>query len=424
MRQSVSLALGLVVMAGCILPSGDQTAPPKESARNRQTLDWIQGLLIDSDLAVQQQAIRGLADAGTTNQQALQILSRFLFSCRCSGAIMHDVAQGLARAGESSVSQVVDAYQEATDFPDRLERVLLVIGHVGPQARTAVPFLKERLAEAEGNLEVSGAIRALLANFSEGTQGDVDELCSDLANLTPRGRGTAGMLLAVGGGSWVTADVVRSIGKRLAKPEDESSIEAAKILAALGEIAKPARQDLLSLAVAVRKHGELSPGYRIIYRVLLDLAIAQIDAKERSGALQDLARFSGPNGNIGRLGRVELQEGTRVMSRALKDGILKLLDDQDPEVVLGAIEMLITIGCPIREAAPQLLEIARKNIDARVRERAFAALADVADPGVIPALETLAAKQESESIHTQIGKTIRLLRVREKVRACFCQGVE
>jgi hypothetical protein len=418
MRRMMCFAAGLVVVAGCTMPVGRATPNLEQSAQMKEICGKIEALLRGHDPGAIERVIEALGEAGAASKEARQILLGFLFSQECDDPTLDDVASSLARAGEVAVPEVFAKCREAGALGAALERAVLVTGHIGTKAHNALPFLRDRLAAVHDDPRLIGWIRAVMANISDGKEGDAPGLCRDIVNSNERGRAAGELVMRVGGGGWIKDYVVKYLAEQLKGPSEVESFWGAQVLGSLGQAARPAIGALRRVAQAARNDESVSPSCLVVY----DLSLAKIDPVGRAQAVRRLALLFGPDGNMDSHAPQILSGLSMRLSGDVIKSIASLLNDTDSSVVTGAITILTDIGRPAKGATPMILEVLRANKDEDVRKRASSSLGVLADPIMIPTLEALAAKEDSDAVRKELAESIRLLRVAKKVRACFGLG--
>ncbi|MHC4573041.1 MAG: hypothetical protein ACYS76_02725 [Planctomycetota bacterium] len=169
-----------------------------------ETKDWELNL----------RAIHELGQVSKDSLSAQGILIQELFSEDLAPELVDmrffEVVNALAQTNASTVKKLISAYEQRKSPAENLERLLFVLGRMGPKAKPAVPFLLEQLEKHRNNPDMETFIRIVLANAGYESSENIGQILSALRNGAETGRYAALQTLAfVGPGQWVRGEAVR-----------------------------------------------------------------------------------------------------------------------------------------------------------------------------------------------------------------------
>lgn len=239
----------------------------------------------------------------------------------------------------------------------------------------------------------------VLANLGYKPERMADELKQAIRDRNRQGRGVVEMMATIPPAGWCTRDIVSEVTgwldadtSVLGAYEVESAIMA---LGMLGERAGDAGTKLRALAN--RDSDSV---------VLIWLALAAVDHANCTESL----RAALPHVPDGR-GTLALG---RWLPRDLLEPIRRLLCDRDPDVVRGALRLLVAAGPKARDVAGDYLNVLRTNLVAECRELAAVGLCVVGNVSTVPYLEAIAAGEQSERVRAALKETIRILQLERR----------
>lgn len=299
----------------------------------------------------------------------------------------------LARAGEPAVPDYLEILKAKETSEELFQAILMSLGRMGPKAKAAIPFLEMNLANPKLKAYwYEASLHVVLANIGYESQEHLDAIQKKLRNYRFR-EVAVGVLGVIRPGKW--------INKVAALDVDALSVIT---LGRLGERAPHG---------AAAKLRKLFDGYikrDDPYAILVGLALARVDPKNRDAALRAVCanwERLGPKFGDGILifpnicYRIVDAESSRFLARTL--------EDSDKKVALGASVLLSFAGVSGREAVPLVLKFLESDADDEVQLWAAAALHEIADSTHLPALRAALKKQESETIRRELRRTINLI---------------
>jgi hypothetical protein len=405
------LLLGMLFSLGCNT-DGISSDRYNKLVRGIKSKDW--GLRL--------RAIQELGQLSKRSVSAQDILIQELFTEDFAPELFDirffEVVKALAQTNASTVKRLISAYEKRKSPPEKLERLLIVFGRMGPKAKPAVPFLLEQLQKNTGEPDVEGSIRVTLANVGYQSDEMVATILSDLRSTAERATAQMLMMSLSGENKWVNNQVVaelvkwvdgqRNLGEWLQDHGMESSF-AALALATCGEKGSPGAAPVAKATRYVWEEENYST-LRIIYGISL-LKLNPSNLKE---ALTNVLRYMGSKDFGNHTDFSALAYVRFLMRPDIIEATGAALSQKDRNVVRGAMWMLFSTGLDGRQYAPAVAKILREDPDEDSRELAARALAYMADPGDIPAFQTMLEKEQSEFVRDEIIETIRILRLEEK----------
>lgn len=364
-----------------------------------------------TDWPVQRRAIQELQGTLDHNPLSRKALIRYLFSSDVDPTWdLLEITKVLARAEQPPVSELMNAFRSGNSSYENLEKLLVVLGRMGPNAKPAVPFLLEQFDKHREDPEIEGSIRVVLANIGYESNENLATILSDIRNRTDTGKAEVRMMALVGAEEWVNDEIIEELVKWLdLQDESEEPAFAAIALGSLGQRAKPAAANLKKLVEFVWQDE-----YYCTYRIIYGLSLAKIDPPKSGEALRGVLKYMGSEyfGNHTDFAAMAMVDSL-IDTHIIKE-IVKALDHRDPAVVGGATWMLLGIGLDAREYTPKVLKILKENPDEDLREVSARALGYMADPHDIPTLEAILKKEQSEFVRDEITDTIRIIRLEEE----------
>lgn len=308
MRLSAVAFLGLIALLGSWSRAEAQDEP-----NVRQLLRQLK----EMDIARRQAAVRDLNQLGPQHKAAVPVLMESLTDKE--EHVRQTVAGSLAKIG----GPAVPALLQALEAPDKLRRcqACLVLAHIGPEARSAVPALGKLMQDRETNCRAFAALA--LVRIDPDNQVKTVELLASLLKDQDRGVRIA-TVHALELLSRKAEGVMPALATALQDPAPEVRIATCAVLSRMGPDAK----DALPALQACRK-GE---DYQV--RVSATAAAIAIDPELSPKVVPDL---------------------------------VEILDDKNPEARRGAVYLLGQIGTPAKTALPALQRLLQdENRDVRL----------------------------------------------------------
>jgi hypothetical protein len=141
----------------------------------------------------------------------------------------------------------------------------------------------------------------------------------------------------------------------------------------LGERGRPAR-DALKRQVALIDDDPDIGGYAVLYGI----ALARVDSRERAAALRHVLKLAGSEAGASRLVAAALRDTADFIEPDFLADVVGMLDDNDDEVVVGALRLLSCVGLSAGVAAPGVARLNAASSSDAVRSQAAETLARIA----------------------------------------------
>jgi hypothetical protein len=312
-----------------------------------------------------------------------------------------EIAEALAQVEGLDIRAVIP---EGLETDSRtLERRLILTGMMGTRAKSAIPFLLRELKEPEVDANLRGALRVVLAGTGYDSPENLKAIQDDITMRSDAGKGAVHMISLIGKADWINDAILSEIVKWLGKP-DEVSADAALALGRLGPRARSAAARLKALLSAAQENEDLGT-LRIVY----GFALVTMNLEDQDVILRQTLKYCGTCGNHTDFTAMEYV--ARFIKPDLLKRVVEMLNDKDPEIVIGVVRMISAVGADAREAAPELIKIIESAEDDRVRESVPAALIEVADVSVIGRLQSLLGKERSPDVRERLEGAIEDLRL-------------
>jgi hypothetical protein len=315
-----------------------------------------------------------------------------------------DFVKALSRSDAAQVESFVAVYKEGKPAQDRLERLLYLIGFMGPKAESAAPFLMEQLRTYESDPETSSAIMVVLANVNPAQSDIVGTVRRQIAARSENAYPAIWTLSIIGPGEWVDQRVASDLVKWLEEPRNDADVAAASVLGRLREKGKLGLVRLKGL-LAAAEQDKRPRTCRIGY----GMALAKIDSNERQLFLRRVFKYAGGPEGRNHTDWAMLRCSVFALEPDMVDAVVQLIGDKDPDVVLGAASMVFYIGMEARGAGPALMSVLESRSEDTVKARAAQALAVVGDQSYVPRIQQLLGKESDSTVKENLTVAIRVL---------------
>jgi hypothetical protein len=391
----------------------------KDASRSYRALS---NAIRSKDLSIRVRAIEEINQLAKEDASARELLIEHLFCDEVEGDItaieFHKVVKGLAESGPSEIESIIKKYEVAEPVPEKLERLLSVLGRMGANGKPATAFLLAKLEKHKADPKLEGAIRVALANVGYESDENSARILTYIQNRTAGGKAAVQTMTVAGPGKWVSREIAGELARWL---EIEGDIDewlsrsggdsscAAIALAHLGAKHEAITRNLAKLIKYVWQDE-----FYCTLRITYGFSLINLDPTKSDEALRDVLRY---------MGSEDFGNHTDFAALALVDGLIKpamirkvggALDSKDREVVRGSLWMLWFVGLDAREYAPRVLNILKQNPDEDLREVAARAYAYVGDTSHIPVLEGILEKERGDFVPNEIIDAIRILRLQEE----------
>ena len=316
--------------------------------------------------------------------------------------------EALADAGDSAVPHMIAAIgarelddMEAVSGPGMT--FLVAIARMGPRARSAIPFLKQKLDDPKVHPYIRPAIRVVLACLGVRDEENIRLIARETVD-DANGSGLC-VLLGARANDWVTNEMIEGLIDHLEEGEGVG------VLGVLGERARPALPAIWEELEDCR----FSRGRAGLY-----FAMAAIDRPRRHAALreaflhfEDACRFLTDSGIFNRAMYAE-----SLMDAELTRATIVLVNDRHPVIAAEAIRMLQAIGLRAKEAVPVLIRTVRDpGLPDAVRVAAGVALGNIVDYSELARVKDLLGQQELPPVVRQsLRQAIRVMELRDPER--------
>jgi HEAT repeat protein len=374
------------------------------------------------DWSIRVRAIEELSQIAKDSVSVRELLVDHLFSDEVEPDIIdiefRKVIKGLAESGPSEIESIIKKYEFFKPVPEKLGRLLFVLGRMGPKAKPATAFLLAQLEKHKGDPELEGAIRIVLANVGYESDENTARIVAHIHNRSAGGKAAVQTMTVTIPGKWVSREIAGELARWLEvegdiyewlwRSGDDSSC-AATALAHLGAKNEAITRNLTKLIKYVWQDE-----FYCTLRITYGFSLIHLDPTKSDEALRDVLRY---------MGSEDFGNHTDFAALALVDCLIKpdiirkvgeALDSKDREVVRGALWMLWFVGLDAREYAPQVLNILKQNPDEDLRVVAARAYAYVGDPSHIPVLKGILEKERGDFVPNEIIDAIRILRLQEE----------
>jgi hypothetical protein len=428
--------------------SASENIPPKRLSRLEKAMESL-----DSNL--HKRALDELGWAVAENETAQRILIDQLFT-KSVWWIQEEVA-ALSRGDERVALKVMAACEDpnVSDRESRLENALVLWGRMQLKARAVAPYLLQQLPRYSADPNMEGHLRVVLANVGYPSDENLSIILSDLKHRTSRGCAEIVEMARCGAGAWVTDEIIAALIPWLEVKdvnEEETEIDTyadvSLVLASLGTRAYSAekylkkhlnyeahgkklrqeeynslkKNDSKSLDSLENRHaGYDANGPKDVDKVvewpvviIYNLALARIGPNEAPTALKNILSYWYHCPNKGHIAANALDSSKYLFDANLIAVIGKYLDDPNTGVAATAAEILDQIGSDARRFKSNVLRTLKTSPHEKVREASAGALATLADPVDIPALQEALQQEKSENVQNQIKEAIRIIRLEEQ----------
>jgi HEAT repeat protein len=325
--------------------SGSVRKPPDPTEISGRTLDqWIKEIE-NPDPSVQEMAMRVVPYFGAKSRAATSALIARLKerdpARRDIASRAHAVLALAAIADHVSEEEAARAVKAITDTLDNDSQAIMryhaatALGVYGPRAASAVPSLLHRIPD-RSSWEVRQAVIAALSN------------------IVDAGNGAGGQKKAPPDGR-----VIVAIANRLRSDDENSGAVRMMAVMVLGSLGRPAGQQEVLLEIsALQKAGSTDPDKTV--QIWADVALMAIDKVTDKG-LNDVARHLAKGKDVA--ARLTAARALGAMGKEAKSkvgDIAKMLDDDDPTIMAGALDVLAGFGPDAKDAIPAIRRFAEK----------------------------------------------------------------
>jgi hypothetical protein len=325
--------------------SGSVRKPPDPTEISGRTLDeWIK-LIDNPDPSVQEMAMRVVPYFGAKSRAAAGALIARLKerdpARRDIASRAHAVLALAAIADHVSEDEAAKAIKAITDTLDNDSQAIMryhaatALGAYGPRAASAVPSLLHRIPD-RSSWEVRQAVIAALSNIVDAGSG-----AGGVKKAPPDGR------------------VVVAIANRLRSDDENSGAVRMMAVMVLGSLGRPSGQQETLLEIsALQKAGSTDPDKTV--QIWAEVALMAIDKVTDKG-LNDVARHLAKGKDV--TARLTAARALMAMGKEAKSkvgDIAKMLDDEDPMIMAGALDVLGGFGPDAKDAVPAIRRFADK----------------------------------------------------------------
>lgn len=360
-------------------------------------------------------AIEELGQIAGRDQAVQELLMQELFSetIEADDIGSFQLAKAFGRADASVTEKLIREYGSYAPDEQQLEKLLVVLGRMGPKAKDAVPFLLEQLDKYRTDPEVEGWIRVVLANVGYEYDENFATILSDIKNRSDRAKAEIYMMAVAGPREWGSDLLVKEMNGwlydelRAGATGSDEALFLALILGALGKVDR-ATAEVIGVLFELRCVEEECEEPDCIW---LGFVLAKVDAISGQLTLRAALKCLTFALGAGDVLTVDILIGP---DRNMMKKLVRMLDDTEPKVVNGALATLSVIGLDAQPHAPKILKILRESPYWRLRLSAARALGYMADPAEIPTLEAILQKEPDEFVREELAETIRIMRLEEK----------
>ena len=351
------------------------------------------GLLIDTDLELQQELVRRYLTAGETmlGMEMLIVLSH-------------------SRTLRPSV--VIEAYAGTTnDRVSALWSACLLLAGLPDEDGEAALFMRGVLESEELSEETEVLVRAALANVGHRDGDNVATIKAHLAKQTDAGCGAMEVIALCGAGEWVDDEVIALLKEYLSasgEVEDKQAM-AAIALGAIGPRAASAKAALEQRLTRRRRfRSDDNANELFVYY----MALAQIDPARSRNHLR--AAFRTIMAGFSRTSNACMLYASLTMDDEMVERVIGLIDDRSDLVAKGALRQLYNMPFSARHAVPRVLEVLQSRRSEQVRGDAAYVLVVLGDTSLVPRLREIG--ERTPDTLSELEYTISVLTFDESLR--------
>jgi HEAT repeat protein len=353
-RQAAAVALKNITGVEEKLPAptpgagsgSSQRKPIDPTEVGGRTLDqWIKEIKSNPDPSVQELAMRVVPyfgqRAGTAAPALIDRLKEKDPAKRDIACRAHAVLALAAIADQVGEEESAKAVKAFTDILDNDSQAIMryhaatALGAYGSRAASAVPSLLHRLPD-RSSWEVRQAVLAALSNIVDSGSG-----AGGVKKAPPDGR------------------VIVAIADRLNNNYENSGAVRMMAVMVLGALGRPAGREETSLEISALKNaGTYDPDKTV--QIWAEVALMAIDKVTDKG-LSDVARHLAKGKDV--TARLTAARALMAMGKEAKSkvgDIAKMLDDDDPTIMAGALDVLAGFGAVANDAVPAIRKFADK----------------------------------------------------------------
>jgi len=429
-----------LILLQCLILSISGCHTKKETASDRynKLIAAIEG---DHLLAIR--AIQELGVNFSNDQKAQERLIKHLFSDRVDRDSweFYVVVNSLLKTNQSLTEKLLEQYSLKEEEGVYLEKLLFILGRLGLKAKEAVPFLLEQLEKYKGDNETEGAIRIVLANAGFRSEDNLKVIMEDINNQNERAKAEIEMLAFTGSDEWFDESFIKEFNQWLAQSMDKYDKEETPL--PIDEISNLSmilgRLHSIDSTVEARMKNFIQTKCKtqddeFLYDVGTCLSYMFLLAKSNNEnskvflgpALRYMSYVSPSRQGIGKIVADYIIGSDKELLREIS----AKLEDDDPEVVRGALWVFLYKGLEAKEYKQDILELLN-HIDrkipvnvlndpncsrilttyADIKRTTADALAFLAEPSDIHTLEDLLKNKIFEDVKEEIKNTIRILKL-------------
>jgi HEAT repeat protein len=372
--------------------------------RRDRLLDFLEAgeAKVCSDI-LRNRTVQELTSSGPIDQRHVSVMVLATYLERRS-PLNYGAMPALAAAGRAAVPTILKVLEEARSQAEEAGCVWLLaaLGRMGPEAKEAIPGLRQLLDRKGLSAAMRASARVALANAGWDSKENRDQLLTDLRAKSEASEATLRAMAWGGLGTWAGEDVAAELGKLLGRTGGDWDYAAI----ALGTMGERGRAAVPALTAALEdKAGASSP-------IILRAALARIHppGEKRVEATRMLLKAIGSfqREKVRALMQVSALQG----DAQLRADIVKLLADADADVAVagGAVSYLLIDARETPEARAPLGRLVQGPGDAAQRAIAARALGLIGTPGEVDAIEKLLTAEKDAAVRAALEKSLALLK--------------
>jgi hypothetical protein len=287
-------------------------------------------------------------------------------------------------------------------------RLVLLFCAAGRSGTTAPEVIKILKAEASRPLDSDQAplaARLALAKLSGVNERDVAFIRQHFSESTSRSDQFVEMMLSIGfDAAWASG--LKSGFELVLKKQSDGSPPAAILAANWGQQAPSTLPTLISNAANAARATGQAPAL-LVY----EFAKAKMAQQGSAWISRSLVRLVGgqPIGFDHTVTSALLLISSCLLSHPEVDQLIKLLDSDDPPVLIGSARLCWAVGLPAMGAQDRLVWLVEHSVDSRVRAAAAQCLGTVGSDECIPALRRVAPAERDGSVREAITDSMKLI---------------
>jgi len=324
----------------------------------------------------------------------------------------------ISKITELLIPWLIEKLNKKRPNEDR-EDELLCLGRIGVDAKAAIPHLINSLNSSDIDEKNRIITRIVLANIGFHPPQILNQISADLGSsqiIKSAQKYPANITYSVALDAiaythvkdWLTDKMIQQIMQLISKDGDIPI----KVILILGAITKGNNHVIQtlekwdSMAKTEDRWVEL--------RRVTGFARYKLELNNRHKYLSDGLKMLGQDTlTHENYGLIEMINST-VMDHELVQHLFERLEDNDPEVRLGALRFLACIGLPAKKAVPRLFELSKNDPNSEIRGTAFMAIGIIADIEMIAEMEKCIQTEIEEDIRECIKTNTDLLKLRHR----------